>query len=279
MNDATLAQGNQVLNLILQQNVPVERLQNLLASGLLSDLLKAESPEEIDRWEFQQLIGLCKKKNGTAVIPQFVALNDGGMPKRLRGDLEKWRTMAEKHFDYHGSVAWLVPASFNIKTHASADGPCYQQFEFLRGWKLHKKVEKYTHRQLAFWIPKVVPNTNLSNTAQQLSLLAKLRKEFWLPNHHLTSFGSAHLLSGLILHNHRVTAGNKAPELGQWVRTDTTCYDDKRSDYRMCLGGDDQGWLNCVDHHWDDMTAVKRLWCFALGLEELQPGEYDNIPA
>ena len=53
----TLAQGNQVLNLILQQQTPREQLQELLASGLLSDLLNANL-DNVDRNHFRKILGL-----------------------------------------------------------------------------------------------------------------------------------------------------------------------------------------------------------------------------
>ncbi len=58
MKDATLAQGNQVTNLILQKQTPSEQLQKLLESGLLSDLLDANLEGGIDRNAFRRLIGL-----------------------------------------------------------------------------------------------------------------------------------------------------------------------------------------------------------------------------
>jgi len=60
MKKATPAQGNQVLGLILQKNVPCDRLQKLLESGLLTDLLEAD-PAKIDRPEFRQVVGLEKR--------------------------------------------------------------------------------------------------------------------------------------------------------------------------------------------------------------------------
>lgn len=57
MKTATLAQGNQVMNLILQKQVPAQQLQQLLESGLISDLLDA-NVARVDRAEFRELIGL-----------------------------------------------------------------------------------------------------------------------------------------------------------------------------------------------------------------------------
>jgi len=57
MKDATLAQGNQVLNLILQKKVTANQLQELLGSGLLTDLL-ITNVNSINRREFQRFLGL-----------------------------------------------------------------------------------------------------------------------------------------------------------------------------------------------------------------------------
>jgi len=60
MDEVTLAQGNQVLNLILQKKVPSRQLQDLLESGLLSDLLDAHIDEvdELDRDDFRRMLDL-----------------------------------------------------------------------------------------------------------------------------------------------------------------------------------------------------------------------------
>jgi hypothetical protein len=57
MNDATLAQGTKVLNLILQKKTSVINLQRLIDSGILSDLFEVD-PRGIDRLEFRQRLGL-----------------------------------------------------------------------------------------------------------------------------------------------------------------------------------------------------------------------------
>lgn len=57
MKEATLAQGNQVLTLILQKRVPCVRLQALLSSGLLSDLLMADVGP-VDRGKFREFLGV-----------------------------------------------------------------------------------------------------------------------------------------------------------------------------------------------------------------------------
>lgn len=57
MKKPTLAQANQVLNLIAQKQMPAEQLQNLLESGLLSDLLDG-NVGEVDREKFRRVLGL-----------------------------------------------------------------------------------------------------------------------------------------------------------------------------------------------------------------------------
>ena len=59
MKDASLAQGNQVLNLILQKRVPSEQVTELLESGLLARLLDAKVAD-IDPNKFDRVIGLTK---------------------------------------------------------------------------------------------------------------------------------------------------------------------------------------------------------------------------
>jgi len=61
MNDATLAQGNQMLNLILQKKTPAKNLQQLLASGLQSMLLDACNESNIatvNPFVFREILGL-----------------------------------------------------------------------------------------------------------------------------------------------------------------------------------------------------------------------------
>jgi len=45
MNQATLGQGKQLLELLLKHNVSLERVQGLLKSGFITDLLKVADLE------------------------------------------------------------------------------------------------------------------------------------------------------------------------------------------------------------------------------------------
>lgn len=58
--DATLAQGNQVMNLILQNRLTAPQLQKLLSTGFLSRLLQAAAEGKIDQinhFEFRKALG------------------------------------------------------------------------------------------------------------------------------------------------------------------------------------------------------------------------------
>lgn len=57
MKTATLKQAGKVLKLVEETEIPLEQLQKLLASGLLSDLLKANL-DEVNRDEFRKVCGL-----------------------------------------------------------------------------------------------------------------------------------------------------------------------------------------------------------------------------
>lgn len=58
MKDVTLAQGTKVMNLILQRRMPCEQLQELIDSGLLSDLFDANLENGVNREEFRRVLGL-----------------------------------------------------------------------------------------------------------------------------------------------------------------------------------------------------------------------------
>jgi hypothetical protein len=57
MKDATLAQGNGVLTLILQKQTCAEQLQDLLTSGVLADVLDA-NVAVVNRIELRKVLGL-----------------------------------------------------------------------------------------------------------------------------------------------------------------------------------------------------------------------------
>jgi hypothetical protein len=90
---------------------------------------------------------------------------------------------------------------------------------------------------------------------------AKLRQRFSLPEHHLTSFGSASLDSGLILAHFKRT-GDRVPLNGDWARTDSFLSDGDR----LSLGDFDALGLNCDSLRWDGHRGPDSS-CFPLGVE------------
>ncbi len=57
MKDATLAQGNQVISLIRQKKLSSDGLQKLIGSGLLSDIMDADTTS-VNRRELQRFLSL-----------------------------------------------------------------------------------------------------------------------------------------------------------------------------------------------------------------------------
>ncbi len=80
MSDTTLSQGNEILNLILKKRVPASQIQALLESGLLSDILDANT-EEIDRFEFLRFVGL-RNKAMSVLYKDFMRRRDVGQTRR-----------------------------------------------------------------------------------------------------------------------------------------------------------------------------------------------------
>ncbi len=213
---------------------------------------------------------IVSKAELAGMIPQFRALADTEVPARLADTLAKWRLMAAD-LGYAGPVAWLVPAGFHLKKHASKAGSCHDQFQYLQDWTLKDEENEPTQRQLVFWIPRVVPESNKKTVAEKLSLLAELRQKYGLPEHHLKTFGRASLLSGLMLLHHRLTQ-EKTPLNEQWVWTDTL----RSGGLRLSLGGNSNEWLRCGGWDWSGEGRRGDLWCFPLGAESLESGELES---
>jgi hypothetical protein len=81
MNEATLPQGIQVLDLVRKKG---DHIQRLLEMGLLSDLLEA-LPDNIDRDKFQEVIGLKPRLIGTVTLNiPYGSHISALLPKRTR---------------------------------------------------------------------------------------------------------------------------------------------------------------------------------------------------
>ena len=232
---------------------------------LVSEILdQGGNDDDIRRIETDT--NLCKeiatlivgKKVNSDINPFVIPMSDDSLPFQMIGLAKKWRKLAT-HFNYDGPVAWEVKAGFTVKKHAPQAGPCYKKFQYLQNWDFND--EPTTHA-IVFWIPRLLPESTSKNVDEQKELLAGLRKQFELPEHHLSSLGSVALLVALILKHYQLT-GEMAPLDNLWSRTGSRRSDGDRLDLRW---GEDS--LDCVDNHWDECRHVS-LGVFALGVEAL----------
>jgi len=174
--------------------------------------------------------------------------------------------------NYFGSVAWLAPEGFDFRKHASLIGPYSRSLRELRDLeeKLDNEECEPTSSGLVFWIPRVIPRSNKRTANGQINLLRRWRKKYELPKHHLKSYGTLSLLSGLMLLHYRLTR-ERVPSYCCYVRTDT-----ERSWNRFSVGGGGQQWLHCMTSIFpggDDEVEDESLFAFPLGSESLEPGE------
>lgn len=189
----------------------------------------------------------------------FTSINDPDVQARFAATVAKWRKLASD-LGYDGPVAWRVKAGFTLKQHAPEAGPCYKKWAYLQDWNLRN--DEPTTNSLVFFIPRLVGTSE--NAKEQIETLVKLRKQYQLPANHLTSFGSAALLAGLILANFK-RKGERVPFNRCWARTDTI----DTGGYRLNLGSFDETGLYCFDF-WDwDVRRDGSIGVFPLGVEAL----------
>lgn len=229
----------------------MKELAAALIEGIPSDLSSETAHRWIDRklWLAKALRALLNAEEDF-----FTPLQDNGVPQERQPTLAKYRAAA---------TAWDVPATtaicyrvrkgFTLKQHTPEIGP------HLKDWKFPNESTKDC---LVFWIPRLVPESLSKTVSEQLQLLAELRARFQLPPHHLSSFGSASLLAGLIL-THRASGGEHVPDDSFWARTDTCRADDRRLRLGWIVSA-----LSCAYRDWDDERGAN-LGGFALGVEVL----------
>ena len=189
----------------------------------------------------------------------FVPLSDNEVLEKLSETTLNWRKLAVE-LAYTGPVVWKVKEGFTLKAHAPKAGPCYENFQYLLDWDIQN--DEPTKDSLAFWVPRLVTGSKSNNVEGQIAILAELRQRFGLPDHHLSSFGSASLDSGLILAHFKRT-GERTPLNGEWVRTNSLRADGSR----LSLGDFGAGGLFCDDWHWHDDERAPDIGCFPLGVE------------
>ena len=222
--------------------------------GLSEDeqLALVDCPEELKKFVGDLVIQIVQNTF-------FVPLSDNEVLGKLAEAMLNWRKLAAE-LAYTGPVVWRVKEGFTLKAHAPKAGPCYENFQYLQDWDIQN--DEPTKDSLAFWVPRLVTGSKSKNVEEQIAILAELRQRFGLPEHHLASFGSASLDSGLILAHFKRT-GERIPLNGEWTRTDSLNADGSRLD----LGDFDAGGLSCDDWRWGDGKRDPSIGCFPLGVE------------
>jgi len=214
-------------------------------------LALVDCPEELKKFAGDLVIQIVQNTF-------FIPLSDHDVAEKLAETTLNWRKLAAE-LSYTGPVVWKVKEGFTLKAHAPKAGPCYENFQYLQDWNIRN--DEPTKGSLAFWVPRLVTGSKSQNVEKQISILAELRQRFGLPEHHLASFGSASLDSGLILAYFKRT-GERIPLKSEWALTDSL---DSGGD-RLRLGDFDEDGLNCNDWYWDDDSGPN-LGCFPLGVE------------
>jgi hypothetical protein len=129
----------------------------------------------------------------------------------------------------------------------------------MKNWTL--KDDEPTPSAIVFFIPRLLDNSTAKTVEEQKLILAETRQKYGLLEHHLASFGSAAMLTGLILAHFKRTV-ERTPVNCYWARTDTLREDGGRLD----VGGFDEHGLRCNGWDWggsrDDVLGV-----FAMGVE------------
>ena len=215
------------------------------------------------------------KKN---LISGFRPLEDVEVPARLCKLLKKWRRLAER-FDYDGPVTWLIPEGFSILNpddRISFPEGLRKRAEEVASWKFLDRNSEVTRRQLVFGLPIPLDGSERKNAQQQREFLTDLWKQYQLPEGHLSAFGRASTIVGLIL-AYNAISGEAGVWNGTLARTDTllnSVWDEIDS-----ARPHGQYWgLSIGDQYIASSFPEERnthLCCCALGAEQLQPGELE----
>ncbi len=193
----------------------------------------------------------------------FIPVKDVNVPSIHHHALAKYRAGARQHPDPVPDttpLCYRVFKGYTLKEHAPKAGPCYKNFQYLQNWNFN---DEPTQDCLVFWIPRLVPGSTGKTVDEQKIHLVKFGQRLELPTHHCSSFGSAALLSGMILAHYKAT-GEQVPLNGLWTRTDSCDADGGRLFLFWLPGG-----LLCVCWDWVGGRDGS-LGCFALGVETLR---------
>lgn len=205
------------------------------AFELMGELGKRVPWGEFKKSELQNLINDIGRvgpefvrflKNGGRVevivtaFPYIVPLADADVPEGYQATLAKYRQLAREYGvpDSH-AVCYRVPEGFTLKTHAPMAGPCDRRFGYLQDWNF---PDQPTQNSLVFWVPRILEESTNLSVIDQSALLAALRGKLELPAHHMSGFGNAALIAGLMLAHFKATGKIIAPI----ARTDTCTAED-----------------------------------------------------
>ena len=229
-------------------------------TGLLHDL----TDEEIqDLTESDNRRALKEHLLSCAIVrvqKMFTFLSDAQVPTAYRSTLSKYRVEARLQGVADTTpLCYRVAKGFTLRGHAPKAGHCREDFRYLQNWDF---VDEPTQDCLAFWIPRLVPGSTGKTVNEQKIHLAEFRQCLELPPHYCSNFGTASLLSGLILAHYKAT-GEQVPLNGLWTRTDSCDADG----FRLGLGWDPGG-LGGDGWRCDD-GRYGHIGCFALGVETL----------
>ena len=239
-------------------------------SGLLHDLTDEEVlelTESGNRTELKKFLLTCAKERArnTVIasddfIDFFFPLLDTQVPPSHLPTLFKYRAEA-RHQGIADStpLCYRVTQGFTLKHHAPKAGPCHNNFQYLQNWNF---TDEPTADCLVFWIPRLVPGSTSETVSEQKAHMVEFRNRLELPAHHCSSFGSAAILSGIILAHYKAT-GERVPLDCLWTRTDI-CY---AAGGRLWLNWY-SGSLDCAYWHWD-VGRCGDIGVFALGVEVL----------
>lgn len=175
MNQATLGQGKQLLELLLKHNVSLERVQGLLKSGFITDLLKVADLESIGRLRFQQFIGIALD-----LEKEFRVTVNWDRPLESKGD--EIMGLGFNHFDE-------MITTVNFPNPAGWSGTSQEQFRFHnfgRKISIHGARVELLNASLTTCHPQVLCDWIISNYSLLLPHKADNLK-IWLPCHSYSS--------------------------------------------------------------------------------------------
>ena len=139
----------------------------------------------------------------------------------------RWRHLDDDHFQsgrykYDGPIAWRIQPGYTLKQHTPITGKCFEKL-----WYLQSLVfdDQPTGNWVVFGIPQVLDASLGLAPKKQRQLLKALRQTYQLPDHHLSSFGQASLIAGLMLARRAQVSWlppvNTDDDFVRWARTET----------------------------------------------------------